>query len=71
MHGITLYNFLRGVSFQLNNHNIGNVDSIGDAIFLGGAERYACAHSTFMFHGVGFDQPASRFDCRRFSGSRD
>jgi ATP-dependent protease ClpP protease subunit len=33
----------------------GNVDSIGNAIFLAGDERYACPHSTFMFHGVGFD----------------
>jgi ATP-dependent protease ClpP protease subunit len=62
MHGITLYNFLRGASFKLIMHNIGNVDSIGNAIFLGANERYACAHSTFMFHGVGFDQPASRYE---------
>src|SRR5207248_11341171 len=34
---------------------VGNVDSIGNAIFLAGDERYACPHSTFMFHGVGFD----------------
>jgi ATP-dependent protease ClpP protease subunit len=34
-------------------HNVGNVDSIGNAIFLAGTERFACAHSTFMFHGVG------------------
>ena len=36
-------------------HNIGNVDSIGNAIFLAADDRIACAHSTFMFHGVGFD----------------
>lgn len=62
MHGITLYNFLRGVPFELIVHNIGNVDSIGNAIFLSGKVRYACAHSTFMFHGVGFDKPAARFE---------
>ena len=62
MHGITLYNFFRGVPFRLIIHNIGNVDSIGNAIFLGGQIRYACAHSTFMFHGVGFDKPAARFE---------
>lgn len=62
MHGITLYNFLRGVPFELIVHNIGNVDSIGNAIFLGGQVRYACAHSTFMFHGVGFDKPAARYE---------
>src|ERR1700733_11705012 len=36
-------------------HNVGNVDSIGNAIFLSGQKRYACPHSTFMFHGVGLD----------------
>jgi hypothetical protein len=36
---------------------MGNVDSIGNVIFLAGAERYACPLSTFMFHGVGFDVP--------------
>lgn len=56
--GITLYNFLRGVPFKLVIHNIGNVDSIGNAIFLASDTRYACAHSTFMFHGISFNNPA-------------
>src|SRR6266852_4891804 len=55
MHGMNLYNVLRGMPFKLTTHNVGNVDSIGNAIFLAGEERYACPHSTFMFHGVGFD----------------
>jgi ATP-dependent protease ClpP protease subunit len=40
--------------FHLVTHNVGNVDSIGNAIFLAGDQRFACPHSTFMFHGVGF-----------------
>ena len=52
--GITLYNLLRGMPFELITHNAGNVDSIGNAVFLAGNKRYACPHSTFMFHGVGF-----------------
>lgn len=55
MHGITLYNFLRALPVALTIHNMGNVDSIGNAIFLAGQKRYACPNSTFMFHGVGFD----------------
>jgi ATP-dependent Clp protease protease subunit len=55
MHGITLYNVLRALPLKLITHNTGNVDSIGNVIFLAGAERYASPHSTFMFHGVGFD----------------
>lgn len=56
MHGMTIYNVLRAMPFHLITHNVGNVDSIGNAVFLAGEERYACPHSTFMFHGVGFDQ---------------
>lgn len=55
MHGITLYNYLRALPVDLTIHNIGNVDSIGNAIFLAGRTRYACRNATFMFHGVGFD----------------
>jgi len=50
--GITIYNTLRSMPFELITHNVGNVDSIGNAVFLAGEKRYACAHSTFMFHGV-------------------
>jgi ATP-dependent protease ClpP protease subunit len=55
MQGMTLYNVLRSMPFKLTTHNVGNVDSIGNVIFLAGENRYACRHSTFMFHGVGFD----------------
>jgi ATP-dependent Clp protease protease subunit len=58
MNGMNLYNVLRSMPFELVTHNVGNVDSIGNAVFLSGARRYACPHSTFMFHGVGFDQIA-------------
>lgn len=55
MHGLNLYNMIRAMPFPVTIHNVGNVDSIGNAIFLAGKPRYACQHSTFMFHGVGFD----------------
>jgi ATP-dependent protease ClpP protease subunit len=55
MHGMNLYNVLRSLPVELITHNVGNVDSIGNAVFLAGSKRYACANSTFMFHGVGFD----------------
>ena len=62
MNGLNLYNTLRGLPFQLTTHNVGNVDSIGNALFLAGDTRYACPHSTFMFHGVGFDILNQRFE---------
>ena len=55
MHGMNLYNVLRAMPVELITHNVGNVDSIGNAVFLSGQTRYACPHSTFMFHGVGVD----------------
>jgi ATP-dependent protease ClpP protease subunit len=57
MNGLNLYNVLRALPVELITHNVGNVDSIGTAVFLAGTKRYACPHSTFMFHGVGFDVP--------------
>jgi ATP-dependent protease ClpP protease subunit len=59
MHGMTIYNVARAMPFKLVTWNMGNVDSIGNVIFLAGAERYACPLSTFMFHGVGFDANGS------------
>jgi ATP-dependent protease ClpP protease subunit len=63
MNGINLYNVMRSFPFKLTTHNVGNIDSIGNAVFLSGQKRYACPNSTFMFHGVGFDCPAGlRFE---------
>jgi ATP-dependent protease ClpP protease subunit len=60
--GITLYNFLMSLPLKVTTHNIGNIDSIGNAFFLAGETRIACQHSTFMFHGVGFDVANQRFE---------
>ena len=54
MNGLNLYNVLKGMPFELTTHNVGNVDSIGNMVFLAGRRRYATATATFMFHGVGF-----------------
>jgi ATP-dependent protease ClpP protease subunit len=53
MNGMNLYHVLKGMPFELITHNVGNVDSIGNMIFLSGRKRYATATATFMFHGVG------------------
>jgi ATP-dependent protease ClpP protease subunit len=64
MSGLTLYNFLRGLPTPVTMHNVGNVDSIGNAIFMAAdaQRRFACAHSTFMFHGVGYDVQNARVE---------
>ncbi len=50
--GITLYNYLRSLPLELIMHNTGNIDSIGNVVFLAGNTRYASLHSSFMFHGI-------------------
>lgn len=52
--GMHLHNVLKGMPIKIITHNVGNVDSIGNVIFLAGDERYACDNATFMFHGAGF-----------------
>jgi ATP-dependent protease ClpP protease subunit len=53
--GMYAYNMLKGLPVPLTTHNVGNVDSIGNAVFLAGTHRVACKHSTFMFHSVGMN----------------
>lgn len=64
MHGITIYNVLRGLPIALTTHNVGNVDSIGAVVYLAGERRYTCPQATFMLHGVAFgtNVPAQFFE---------
>lgn len=64
MHGIAIYNFLRGLPVTVTTHNTGNVDSIGTVVYLAGSRRYACPQATFMLHGVAFgtNAPAQFFE---------
>ena len=52
-------------------HNVGAVNSIGNAIFLAGEERCANPGTTFMFHGVGFDVQNMRLEERDLVGRLD
>jgi len=67
MNGMNLYNVLRAMPFELVTHNVGNVDSIGNLVFLAGAKRYASPHSTFMFHGVGFSTEGNRWFDQKYT----
>ncbi|MBI4081541.1 MAG: ATP-dependent Clp protease proteolytic subunit [Candidatus Lambdaproteobacteria bacterium] len=55
--GIAVYNQLNGLSVDLVIHNVGNVDSVGNAIFMAGKTRLACKHSSFLFHGTKWNLP--------------
>jgi ATP-dependent Clp protease, protease subunit len=75
MAGMNAYTVLKGLPVPLTTHNAGNVDSIGNAIFLSGQKRFAASHATFMFHGVGLNVGQGiRLDekmLREFLGSID
>src|SRR5271167_876213 len=45
MHGFALYNTLRALPVKLVSHNVGNIDSIGNVVFLAADERYSSPHS--------------------------
>jgi ATP-dependent protease ClpP protease subunit len=70
MNGMNLYNVLRALPLRLVTHNVGNVDSIGNAVFLAGEHRVACPHSTFMFHAVSFAGIAGVDLDEKFLGER-
>lgn len=52
--GFTLYNFLISLQSKITiiMHNIGQIDSIANVIFLAGQKRYAAPNSSFLFHGI-------------------
>ncbi|MEQ9152052.1 ATP-dependent Clp protease proteolytic subunit [Parvibaculum sp.] len=61
--GMYLHHTMVAMPYEIVTHNVGNVDSIANVIFMAGNTRLACRGSTFMFHGVGFDSnPAERLE---------
>src|SRR5437667_1964901 len=52
--GFTMYNFLVSLQGKLtvSMHNIGQIDSIANVVFLGGQNRYAAPNAAFLFHGI-------------------
>jgi ATP-dependent Clp protease protease subunit len=59
INGMNAYHVMRALPFKLITYNVGNVNSIGNVVFLAGEERYAVETSSFMFHGVGLNVPAN------------
>ena len=60
-HGLSAYNFLKGISAQVVTHNFGSVDSIGVVLFCAGDRRFSVPHARFLLHAVqaNFPQAAS------------
>ena len=51
-HGLSAYNYLRGLPVSVTTHNFGSVDSIGVVLFCGGSKRLSVPQARFLLHGV-------------------
>ncbi len=51
-HGLSAYNYLKGLPVSITTHNFGSVDSIGVILFCGGSERLSVPQARFLLHGV-------------------
>jgi len=51
-HGLSAYNYLKGLPVAITTHNFGSVDSIGVVLFCGGKKRLSVPQARFLLHGV-------------------
>jgi ATP-dependent Clp protease, protease subunit len=60
-HGISAYNYLKGIPLEITTHNFGSADSIGVVLFCAGSRRLSVPHARFLLHGVmcNFQSPVS------------
>ena len=60
-HGLSAYNYLKGLPATITTHNFGSVDSIGVVLYCGGSKRLSVPQARFLLHGVSanFEQKAS------------
>ncbi len=60
-HGLSAYNYLKGLPATITTHNFGSVDSIGVVLYCGGSKRLSVPQARFLLHGVStnFEQKTS------------
>ncbi|HOK79783.1 MAG TPA: ATP-dependent Clp protease proteolytic subunit [bacterium] len=51
-HGLSAYNYLKGIPAEIITHNFGSVDSIGVVLFCAGKARLSVPQARFLLHGV-------------------
>lgn len=51
-HGLSTFNYLKGLPATITTHNFGSVDSIGVVLFCGGSKRLSVPQARFLLHGV-------------------
>ena len=51
-HGLSAYNYLKGLPVSITTHNFGSVDSMGIVLFCGGSRRFSVPQARFLLHAV-------------------
>jgi ATP-dependent protease ClpP protease subunit len=51
-HGLSAYNYLKGLPAMITTHNFGSVDSIGIVLYCAGSRRLSVPQARFLLHGV-------------------
>jgi ATP-dependent protease ClpP protease subunit len=51
-HGLSAFNFLKGIPIKVTTHNFGSADSIGVVLFCAGEKRFSVPQARFLLHGV-------------------
>ena len=51
-HGLSAYNYLKGLPASITTHNFGSVDSIGIVLYCAGSRRLSVPQARFLLHGV-------------------
>lgn len=59
-HGLSAYNYLKGLPVEITTHNFGSVDSIGIVLYCSGSKRLSVPQARFLLHGVSAQFRGSR-----------
>jgi ATP-dependent Clp protease protease subunit len=51
-HGLSAYNYLKGLPGSITTHNFGSVDSVAIVLYCAGSKRLSVPQARFLLHGV-------------------
>ena len=54
-HGLSAYNYLKGLPATITTHNFGSVNSVAVVLYCAGSRRLSVPQAMFLLHGVGAD----------------
>ena len=58
-HGISMYNYLKGLNIDITTYNFGSADSIATVLFCAGKNRVCVRHARFLIHPVSLNIAAN------------